>query len=188
VTVSDRTDSDLVTRIAKGDAVALEALFARHHTRIFRFVARQTGDDSLAEEVATDVFLEIWQHAGRFKGGSRVGTYLLAIARNKAISKVRRKRAEIASDDVLETISDPADTPEVHSQKKSKSEALREAINQLPEEFRTVIDLIYYQELSIAEIAEVLAIPAQTVKTRAFRGRKRLSGLLENFGVDRGWP
>lgn len=177
-----------MARTANGDRAALEALFARHYTHVFRFVARRTRNDGLAEEVANEVFLDVWRHASRFRGQSRVSTYLLSIAHNKTVSQLRKTGRVHAPEDGLENVPDEDDTPEVVSQKKSKSEALRAAIDALPDEFKIVIDLIYYQERSITEIAEVLDIPVDTVKTRAFRARKKLGAWLEDAGIDRGWP
>ena len=118
----DQNDRDLLTRIARGDRAALSALFARHYNAVFRFVVRMTANEGLAEEVANDVFLDIWQNAGRFKGQSRVSTYLLAIGRNKAISKLRKRQETPVDGEIIQEISDSEDTPEMASQKRSKAD------------------------------------------------------------------
>ncbi|MEM7775342.1 MAG: sigma-70 family RNA polymerase sigma factor [Pseudomonadota bacterium] len=181
-------DAQLVARLAEGDRTALSVLFARHHTRIYRFLVRLTGNDAIADELANEVFLELWRKPAAFKGQARVSTYLFAIARFKAIS-VRRKRSEAALDEETMTeLVDDSDTPEVASQKSDKSKLLEDAVNALPEEFRVVVDLAYYQELSMSEIASILEIEEATVRTRMFRARKRLAVSLTEAGVDRGWP
>ncbi len=185
---SETDDFQLMRRTAKGDRAALSALFARHYTRVFRFAARMVNSEPLAEEIANEVFMEIWQHADRFEGQSSVSTYCLAIARFKALSHMRRRREVAVDDEQMMALVDDADTPEVAAQVRSKAVALRAAVDALPEEFRSVIDLSYYHEMSLKEIATVLSIPPETVKTRIFRARKRLVNLLQDAGIDRGWP
>ena len=85
-------------------------------------------------------------------------------------------------------IADTDDDPEVVAQKADKSVQLRRAMDQLSPEHREIIDLVYYHEMSIAEVSEVVRIPENTVKTRMFYARKRLSEILKTAGVDRGWP
>lgn len=186
--VTASSDEELFERTARGDRAALSALFARHYNRVFRFIARMTQSEAIAEEIANEVFLEIWQHADRFKGQSSAATYCLAIARNKAISQLRRRKEAPVDDSITEQLIDDEDTPDITTQKRDKANLLRDAVNALPEEFRTVIDLSYYQELSITEIADVLSVPKDTVKTRMFRARKKLATRLQSAGIDQGWP
>jgi RNA polymerase sigma-70 factor (ECF subfamily) len=133
------------------------------------------------------VFLEVWRQAGKFEARSTVSTWLLAIARFKALSSLR-KRSEEVLDEEAAAIEDPGDDPEVAVQKKNKGDVLRKAIAQLSAEHREIIDLVYYHEKSIEEVVELMGIPENTVKTRMFYARKRLSGLLKAAGVDRSWP
>ncbi len=185
---TDATDRALVARIAAGDQGAIQALFARHYTRVFRFVMRQVRSESMAEEIANDVFLDAWRQAGRFEGRSRVATWLLAIAYNKAVSALRKRREEQLDEGFAESIADEGDAPETSALKSDKAEALRAAIERLSPEHRAVIDLVYYHEQSVAEVSAVLGIPANTVKTRMFHARKRLAQYLAEAGIDRGWP
>jgi len=85
-------------------------------------------------------------------------------------------------------IEDASDTPEVSLQKKDKGAVLRNCLEQLSREHREVIDLVYYHEKSVEEVAEIVGIPEATVKTRMFYARKKLSELLKAAGLDRGWP
>ena len=86
MTGEPQSDLDLVARVAKGDRAAVRLLFMRHHARVYRFVARQTGSDSMADDIANEVFLELWRQAPRFEARSEVSTWLLGIARFKALS------------------------------------------------------------------------------------------------------
>jgi RNA polymerase sigma-70 factor, ECF subfamily len=178
----------LVGRIAAGDESALRVLFARHQVRVFRFVMRLVRNTAVAEELTNEVFLEVWRGAGTYEGGSSVTTWMLSIAHNRAVSSLRKRREESWEEDAAAALPDTDDDPEVAVQKVDKGEALRRCLDQLSPEHRGVIDLVYYHELSISEASEVLQIPENTVKTRMFHARKRLSELLKGAGIDRGWP
>jgi RNA polymerase sigma-70 factor, ECF subfamily len=91
---ADKTSSDetLVQRIAAGDKVAIQVLFARHRTYVYRWLFRFVGNETVAEDLLSDVFFDVWQQAGRFEGRSAVSTWLLSIARFKALSARRRRR------------------------------------------------------------------------------------------------
>ena len=182
------TDRALVDRVAKGDRAAVRLLFMRHHARVYRFVARQTGSEMMADDIANEVFLELWKQAPGFEGRSEVSTWLLGIARFKALSMLRKKKEDWIDDDDAAQVPDSADTPEVVTMKEDKAAALRRMIDALPEEHRTVIDLAYYHGQSVSEIGEVLDIPVATVKTRMFYARKKLGEALKAAGYDRGWP
>jgi RNA polymerase sigma-70 factor (ECF subfamily) len=185
--VSD--DRALIKAIAGGDAKALERLFARNQTRVFRYLARMVRNEAQAEELLNEVFLGVWQSAQRYEGRSEPSTWLISIAHNKAVSALRKKR-EVAGydEDMAASIEDDADTPEVTSQKLDKAAQMRAAMQGLSSEHREVLDLVYYQEQTVSEVAEILGIPEATVKTRMFYARKKLSELLKERGVDRGWP
>ena len=182
------SDEALIGRIAAGDKLAMHLLFARHHVRVYRFILRLVRDESVAEDLISEVFLDVWRQAGRFEGRSAVATWLLAIARHKALSALRRRPTQPLDEQTAAAIEDPGDDPEVAVQKKDKSEILRECLQALSAEHREVIDLVYYHERSVEEVASIVGIPEGTVKTRMFHARKRLSELLGAAGLDRGWP
>ena len=182
------SDEVLIGRIAKGDRLAMQVLFARHQLRVYRFVLRLVGNQAMAEDLISEVFLDVWRQADRFEGRSAVSTWLLAIARFKALSLMRRKPDEELDEETAGAIEDRSDDPEVSVQKKDKSAAIRTCLQVLSPEHREVIDLVYYHEKSVQEVAEIVGIPEATVKTRMFYARKRLSELLKTVGIDRGWP
>src|SRR5215831_2311276 len=105
----DTADVALVRSIAAGDKHAMQILFARHNVRVFRFVLRLIEDKSAAEDLVSEVFLDVWRQAGRFQGRSQVTTWLLAIARNKALSTLRNRSTEELDEDVATTIEDSQD-------------------------------------------------------------------------------
>jgi RNA polymerase sigma-70 factor (ECF subfamily) len=122
------SDEMLVTRIAAGDKLAMQALFARHRASVYRWLLRFVGNETVAEDLLSDVFFDVWQQAGRFEGRAAVTTWLLSIARFKALS-ARRRRTHAELDETIEaTVADSADNPEIALQKKSRSELVRTAL------------------------------------------------------------
>src|ERR1700746_2541459 len=88
------SDEALIGRIAAGDKLAMQVLFARHHVRVYRFVLRLVRNQTLAEDLISEVFLDVWRQAGKFEARSTVSTWLLAIARFKALSSLRKRSEE----------------------------------------------------------------------------------------------
>jgi RNA polymerase sigma-70 factor, ECF subfamily len=172
------SDENLVERIARRDQLAMRALYARHSTRVYRFILRLVRDRVVAEDILSDVFLEIWRHASRFEGRASVSTWILAIARFKALSQLRRRCEEQLDQDIADTIPDPAENPEQALQAKSRNEILRTSIARLPAAQAEVVDLVYYHDKSIAEVATMTGIPEATVKTRMFYARRKLAEFL----------
>ncbi|HEY7006818.1 MAG TPA: sigma-70 family RNA polymerase sigma factor [Sphingomicrobium sp.] len=179
------SDEALMGRIAKGDRLAMGVLYARHHVRVFRFSLRLIGDESLAEDLATEVFLDVWRHADRFEGRSAVSTWVLGIARFKALSARRRRSAEQLDDEIAKTIEDPADDPAKVLEKNDTSAVIRNCLKRLAPHHREIIDLAYYHEKSLEEVAAIVGVPKNTVKTRMLRARMRLAGLLKDAGIGR---
>jgi RNA polymerase sigma-70 factor (ECF subfamily) len=182
------SDEVLIGRIAGGDRLAMQVLFARHHVRVYRFVLRLVRNESTAEDLISDVFLDVWRQAGKFEGRAAVSTWMLSIARFKALSALRRRTEVELDDETASAIEDEADDPEEALAKKDTGAALRRCLSRLSAEHREIVDLVYYHEKSVAEVASIVGIPEATVKTRMFYARKKLSELLKEQGMDRGWP
>ena len=142
------SDEVLISRIANGDRLAMQVLFARHHVRVYRFVLRLVRNEATAEDLISEVFLDVWRQAAKFEGRSAVSTWMLSIARFKALSALRRKPEYELDEETAEAIDDHSDDPEVTLAKKDKGALLREALSALSAEHREVIDLVYYHEKS----------------------------------------
>jgi RNA polymerase sigma-70 factor, ECF subfamily len=176
-----KTSSDeiLIEEIAAGSKPAMHALFARHRTYVYRWLLRFVSSETLAEDLLSEVFLDVWRQAARFQRRSSVSTWLLSIARHKALSARRRRTEGAELDEKIETtIADPANDPEVALQEKDRGELVRRALMQLSPEHREVIDLVYYHEKSVDEVAHILDVPSATVKTRMFYARKKLADVI----------
>ena len=172
------SDETLITRISEGDQLAMRTLFARHRLAIYRWLLRLVGDETLADDLLSDVFLDVWRKAASFERRSSVSTWLLAIARHKALSARRRRTDVELNAELASTVADPADNPELVLQKKNREELLRHSLARLSPEHGEVIDLTYYHGKSIKEVAEIIGINEATVKSRTFYARKRLAELV----------
>ena len=171
-------DDALLQAVGAGDSWAMGVLFVRHKNRVFRFILRMVHDRALAEDLLSDVFLDVWRRAHRFAGRSRVSTWLLGIARHKALTALAARRPEQLDGEAARDIADPAADPERELAGKQRAALLRRAIDSLSGQHREIVDLVYNHGNSIAEIAELLHIPANTVKTRMFYARQRIAALV----------
>lgn len=171
-------DEMLIRRITEGDQLAMRTLFGRHRIALYRWLLRLVGDEALAEDLLSEVFLDVWRQAASFQARSSVSTWLLAIARHKALSARRRRTDAILDEDAASTLVDPADDQELALQKKNQADSLRYALARLSSEHGEVIDLVYYHGKSVKEVAQIVGVPEATVKTRMFYARKKLAELV----------
>jgi len=179
-TSSDDAASDeaLIKRIAGGDQLAMRTLYARHRIPLYRWLLRIVRNETVAEDLLSDVFLDVWRRAASFEGRASVSTWLFAIARYKALS-ARRARLDTELDErITSTVADPADTPEAALQEKRRGELLRKSLTKLSPEHSEVIDLAYYHGKSVKEVAEIVGVGEATVKTRMFYARRKLASLV----------
>jgi RNA polymerase sigma-70 factor, ECF subfamily len=180
LSLNAHSDENLIKAIAAGDEGAMRTLYARHNVRVFRFISRLVTEPGTAEDLVSEVFIDVWSQAGRFEGRSQVTTWILSIARFKALSALHRRRRRDAEldDAAMELIEDTADSPEQTVLNSDLSAQLRTCLSQMSQEHREVIDLVYYREKTIEEVADIMRTPKNTVKTRIHYARKRLAGLL----------
>lgn len=174
-------DTELVNRLASGDAEALRDAYERHGAIVFGAAVQLLGDHQLAEECTQDVFMTLWREAGKFdvSRGTRLSTWLYAVARNRAITLDRRRRARPATP--------VADVPEVHTapdpadvvSKADEQERVVAALAELPGEQLEVVKLAYFEGLTQDAIAGRLDLPLGTVKGRARLALDRLRRSLD---------
>jgi RNA polymerase sigma-70 factor, ECF subfamily len=178
------SDNMLLESIADGGRSAMHIFYSRHNLRVYRFVLRIVRNATLAEDLTSQVFLDVWRTARQFERRSQVSTWLLSIARFKALTALRQRRHEdIDQEHVLE-IADQSDTPETSLERNKTSAILRACIAKLSAAHREIINLVYYHEKSVEEVGAIIGIPQSTVKTRMFYARKQLADLLRGAGVD----
>src|SRR5437588_10424131 len=161
--------------MAAGVQAVMRVLFARYRVALYRWLLRLVDDGTLAEDLLSEVFLDVWRQADSFEGRSSVSTWLLAIARYKALSARRRRPDAELDEKVASRVADPADDPEVALQKKTRAELLRHSLARLSPEHGEVIDLVYFHGRSVKAVAGIVGIATATVKTRMFYARKKLA-------------
>jgi len=179
------SDDMLLESIADGNRTAMHILYCRHNVRVYRFILRIVRDATTAEDLVSQVFLDVWRTASQFQGRSQVSTWLLSIARFKALTAMRQRRFEDIDQEDVRQIPDDCDTPETSLDRSDTSAILRACVAKLSPAHREIINLVYYHEKSVEEVGQIIGIPQSTVKTRMFYARKQLADLLKGAGVDR---
>jgi RNA polymerase sigma-70 factor (ECF subfamily) len=179
------SDEALMAQFATGDAAAFERLYARHELRVWRFIRRQLGDRSLADEVMQEVWFTVAREAGRYRPSARFTTWLYTLARNRAIDQLRARRLHQSLDapraDGLrwdETLADVAADIEPRLLDEESLALLRAAVDALPVEQREAF-LLQAEGLAVEEIAQVCGTGFETIKSRLRYARARLMRTLK---------
>ncbi|MCG8274923.1 RNA polymerase sigma factor [Stenotrophomonas sp. NLF4-10] len=189
---ADMPDTELVSRAALGDGAAFEAIMRRHNRMLFRTARSIVKDDAEAEDVVQETYLSAWRSLTRYRAESKLSTWLVRIAVNEALRRLRRKSAQIIPLEAAMTHPDPgtraflADEPDREPEQlamRAQTRRLMERrIDLLPDAFRTVFMLRVVEEMSVEEVAQALEIPEATVRTRLFRARGLLrEGLAQEM-------
>lgn len=189
VTASEPSDEALVAAAVDGDERAFEQLVERYQARLVNFLYRKVGNRESAHDLAQEVFIKVYGALDRFDPRYKFSTWMFRIGQNAAIDSLRRRRVKLVQP-VWENDSgeerdrefesegpDPYDT----SRNLERNRAIRRAIADLPDEYRELIEMRHYAEMSYAEIAEVTEMPLGTVKNKLFRGRNLLKDALVEY-------
>lgn len=180
--VSAHTPEDeLIARAAAGDGAAFEVLMRRHNRLLFRTARSILKNDTEAEDAVQEAYLRAWRALGEFRSQSRLSTWLVRIAANEALGRLRRAGAQVIPLEAAMTSPEPGTQaaltdapdrgPETSALRTQIRELMESRIDLLPEVYRTVFMLRAVEEMSVEEIAQALDIPAATVRTRFFRAR-----------------
>jgi RNA polymerase sigma-70 factor, ECF subfamily len=177
-------DLAIVRRMVDGDADALAELYDRFAPLVLAVTRRILGGAGEAEEALQEAFLQAWNQADRYAPGrSSVSTWLLLIARTRSLDRLRSRgsRDRVAQAAAAEPPSvDTSSRVDDHVLHRERSQRVRQALAELPEEQRRVLELAFYEGLSQSEIALHTGAPLGTVKTRALLGMKKLREALRN--------
>lgn len=168
----------LLEAMTKGNVQALNDFYGRYAPMLLGFLNARTGNRQLAEEVLQDVMLAVWDNANKFEARSKVKTWVLTIARNRAINATRRKQLPIINLNDIFSLKSEDTGPTEAFERAEKYDKVRAAIQHLPEGQREVLVLVFYHQLTGVEVAEVLDISEGTVKSRLHRAKENLKGLL----------
>lgn len=174
----------LLAKIAKEDQSAFKELYKAFSRKVFAYVLNMVNDHARAEEILVDTMHEVWRQPGRFQGNAQFSTWLIGIARNKALMVYRARRPDEVHgdlDDIAETHA--SDTPDGFAQLagRQRAEGVKHCMERLSEEHRECMHLVFFEGLSVAEIADVQHCPEGTVKTRLFHARQKIKGCLERL-------
>lgn len=175
-------DALLLKRIADGDRDAFTELYKIFQPRLIKFCSRMLKNDiALAADMADEAMIEVWKSAGTFSGLSQPSTWIHSIARFRMIGYLRKNKEVLQDDDYEQlNIEDTDLQPEETMAITERNEQLVKDIGKLSDKHREVIELVYFRELSIREISEMLDVSENTVKTRMFYARKHLKAILSN--------
>ena len=182
--MSEPTDIVLLDKWRNGDAAAGETLFQRHFDSIYGFF--ETKCEADADELVQATFLAILRAKDQFRAESSFRTYLFTIARHELYRVLRgRQRDGARLDFELSSIAELVSTPGTRIARNQEHRHLLEALRQLPVEQQTLLELHYWEEMDIADLAAVFESPQATIRTRLHRARKALRDRLENTAPPR---
>ncbi len=183
------SDESLVERVREGhDEQAFAELVRRHREPVFRLAVSVLGQSFVAdaEDVAQDVMVRIHQALPTFRGDAKFGTWVYRIAFNQALNAKARARFRVphVGDEALEQAASPDRDPHERLQETRRDRAVVDCINDLPEVYQSALRLHYWLGASMSEIATLLDVPENTVKSYLHRARRLLSVMLAERGID----
>jgi len=168
------TDEEIVDRIRRGETALFELLMRRYNQRLYRVTRAIVRDEAEAEDVTQDAYVRAFEHLDQFAGRARFSTWLTRIAVHEAFARLRRRGRQIDIEDDMTTLPSAAAGPEQRAADRELGQAIKNAIDALPETYGSVFMLREVEGLSTAETATCLEIPEETVKTRLHRARALL--------------
>ena len=184
----DRDELSLIRGVADGDREAFRELYAIYERRLYAYLVKMLGNKEDAEDLVVEVMLAVWQAAKTFRGSSRLSTWILGIAHNKAMSNLSRKSRHAMTElEQAKEVASPEPDPHTRQIEREQRERVSTALQQLSEEHREVIELTFYHGRSYAEIAEIAGCPVNTVKTRMFYAKQHLRQILAAAGLEGGF-
>ena len=171
-------------RFIDGDKGAFEEIVDLYREPLIFFISRYTGDIETAEDLAEDVFVELIIHPGRYGFRSSFKTYIFTIGRNKAVDHIRKcSRLSLVGEENLEETADLR-TLEEHVIKGEANLQLSRALNQINEDYRTALHLVYLEDMSYDEAGRIMKKTRKQVENLVYRGKKAVRGILEKEGFD----
>lgn len=178
--LDNSTVEHLLHRIAAGDQAAFATVYKSVNRRVYAFALNQLRDEARAEEVVVDTLHEVWRHPGRFNGTSKFSTWVLGIARNKILNVFRKSGdpEDELSEAIIQTTASEDATPDELLAMGQRAAGVRECVDKLVEEQRACMHLVFFEGLSLAEVAELVGVPENTVKTRLFHARQKIKNCL----------
>jgi len=174
----------LFARVREADEAAFTELHRLVARRVFAFAMRRVQDEHLAEDVVVNTMLQVWNSAARFRGESRVCTWILGIARIKALEAMRTREPQHADiDDYADVLVAEGGDGESALERWQVARIVRGCLEELSAVQRECLHLVHYEDLPLADIAAVQGVPENTVKTRLFHARRNMRSCVEREGA-----
>jgi RNA polymerase sigma-70 factor, ECF subfamily len=176
-------ESALVAAVGAADRSSFERLYTLYERRVFRYVLTLVRDPATAEEIVIDTMLAVWDGAGRFSGASSVSTWIFGIARHKALDGIRRAARGGHRVPIEEAagVAHAAPGPEELAQRRALEATVECAIRELSPDHREALHLAFFEDLPYEEIARLLSVPLNTVKTRVYYAKQKLKAAIERL-------
>jgi RNA polymerase sigma-70 factor, ECF subfamily len=171
----------LLGRIERGDESAFRELYRAFSRKLYAYVLRQLGDPAQAEEIVADTLYEVWRQPARFRGESQFSTWLIGIGRNKVLMAFRSRKPDSTHedlDDIADVVASDSESAFEALAQRQRHEGVRSCMDKLTDDHRECVHLVFYEGMSLAEVAGVQGCPENTVKTRLFHARQKLKNCL----------
>jgi RNA polymerase sigma-70 factor (ECF subfamily) len=170
---------ELLKRVAGGDQEAFKLLYDQINESLFFFIYRLVKDKELSEDVHVEVFTEVWRSAKKYKGNSKVKTWIFGIAKNLAMNALRKQKKHLNIDDFEHPSNDEA----IDREQVTRKAMIKGALLKISMKHREILDLVFFHEMNYQEVSEVLNVPVNTVKTRVFYAKQALRKTFIKMGV-----
>lgn len=178
---SPLTDRQLLQSTTRRDEGAFNELYHRYSIPIYNYLLRLIHEQTVAEELLQEVFVAVWEGAGRFRGHAKVSTWLFRIAHHQAVDWLRKQRPDPVGE--IERL--PADDcPEEEAFGTWRADQLQAALALLSPDHRAVLELVFFQGLAYREVARIVGCPVGTVKSRISYAKRYLNGVLRRMGLN----
>lgn len=173
-------EKQLMEQVASGDSTAFRRLYDYSYGRVARYVQKVVHDNGMADDILVQTYTVAWQRSAAFKGDGKITTWLIGIARNIMFRELRKVYKYVPFEEEYGAADNRSQFQvEVHS----TNAALKAALQTLNVKHREILELVFYQEFSYAEAAELAGIPVNTVKTRVFHAKQALRDVLEKQNI-----
>jgi RNA polymerase sigma-70 factor, ECF subfamily len=181
------SDQALLAAVARTDSRAFDELYRRYERRVHGYLRSIVRDEAMTEDLVIDTMTEVWRAAGRFQSRSEVSTWILGIARHKAIDAIRKRTGDartVAIEGSFQ-VPDCSKSPDDIAASEEGRSLMQQAIEQLSPDHQEALRLAFFEELPYEQIAALLGIPANTVKSRVYYAKEHLRRLMSENAMER---